>query len=215
MKQKYLSLLFTAMLTVSSVSANEIKPSTTNIIPSREEVLRIKENDITIGCSEAKHIIIEYSSLACPHCAKYYQEVFPKVKSEIVNKCRAKYVYRDFPTTRSALHGVAVARCISSDSSGTIISEEFFKMIQLLFNSQATWAFTSGYEEQLTKILSITGLSQDKIAKCMANKDLMQEIVSNSFISMKALNMSHSPAIFVDGVELPVTDFESINNAVK
>lgn len=212
--KKYLGLLFT-IITIGSVSASDIKPSTTTLIPPKEEVLRIKEDDIVIGCTDAKHLIIEYSSLACPHCAKYYQEVFPKVKSEIINKCRAKYIYRDFPTTRSALQGVAVARCISSDSSGKINSDEFFKMIQLLFNSQATWAFTSGYEGQLTKILSITGVPQEKITKCMENRGLMEEIVSNSFISMKALNMSHSPAIFVDGIELPVTNFESINNALK
>jgi protein-disulfide isomerase len=213
MKKLLLSIVLVVMTVC--VSANEIKPNTTSIVPSKEDILLVKENDIIIGCPEAKHLIIEYSSLACPHCAKYYKEVFPRIKSEIINKCRAKYIYRDFPTTRSALQGVAAARCVSSDSSGKINSEEFFRIMQLLFNSQATWAFTSGYKEQIGKILGITGLPQEKISQCMDNRDLMEEIVSNAFISMKALNMSHSPSIFVDGVELPVMDFDSINNAIK
>jgi protein-disulfide isomerase len=208
-------LLFLLLTVNIATVASGITPNTTSIVPPKSDILLLKESDIVIGCNEAKHIIIEYSSLACPHCAKYYNEVFPKIKSEIINKCKAKYVYRDFPTTRSALEGVATARCISTNDSGKINSEEFFRLIQLLFNSQATWAFTSSYRDQLGKILSITGLPQEKISKCMENRELMEEIVSNAFISMKALNMSHSPSIFIDGVELPVTDFESINTAVS
>ena len=74
-----------------------------SIIPTKEEVLRVKQNDVIIGDPEAKNIMIEYSSLACPHCAEYYRNIFPKIKSELINKSKVRYIYRDFPTTRSAL----------------------------------------------------------------------------------------------------------------
>lgn len=213
MRQKFV-LLVIAVFALQSAEADD-KPYTPPIIPSREEILKIHEDDIVIGCKDAKHVIIEYSSLSCPHCAQYYNNVFPQIKSEIINKCKAKYILRDFPTTKSALKGVAVARCLSKAEDGHIDGVEFFKFIQLLFNSQQTWAFSNEYEVKLSKIFSITGVSQDKITECIANKDLMYDIVSRSFISMKALNMSRSPSIFVDGVEIPIATFEAINNALN
>lgn len=213
MRQKFLFLLIT-IFAVNTAKADD-KQYMSSVVPTKEEILKIKEDDIVIGCEEAKHVIIEYSSLSCPHCAQYYKDVFPKVKSEIINKCKAKYVYRDFPTTRSALKGVAVVHCISTGADGKVNGEEFFKFTQLLFNSQATWAFSDSYEANLSKILGITGISQEKISSCMSNSDLMGEIVAKSFISMKALNMSKSPSIFIDGVEIPVAKFDQINDAVK
>jgi protein-disulfide isomerase len=213
MKQKFV-LLLVAVFALQIAEADD-KPYTPALLPSREEILRIQADDIVLGCKDAKHVIIEYSSLSCPHCAQYYKNVFPRIKSEIINKCKAKYVLRDFPTTKSALKGVAVARCLSKSADGSINGEEFFKFIQLLFNAQATWAFSNEYEANLNKIFSITGIPQDKISVCMANKDLMYEIVSRSFTAMKALNMSRSPSIFVDGVEIPLAKFDPINDAIK
>jgi protein-disulfide isomerase len=212
MRQK-LFLLLTGLLTLQIAVADD-GLYTPTVIPSREEVLKIHNDDIVIGCKDAKHLIIEYSSLSCPHCAHYYQNTFPKIKAEIINKCKAKYVLRDFPTTKSALKGTAVAHCLAK-SDNQIDSEQFFTFIQLLFNSQQTWAFSSDYELNLSKILSIAGASQDKITKCMLEKDLMYEIISRSFIDMKALNMTKSPSIFIDGVEIPIATFDTINDAVK
>lgn len=213
MSYKLLFSLIT-IFAVQFVQADD-EPYIPTVTLSREEILKIKDDDIVIGCEDAKHVIIEYSSLSCPHCAQYYKDVFPRLKSEIINKCKAKYVYRDFPTTRSALKGVSLARCLSTEEDGKLNGDEFFKFIQLLFKSQATWAFSDAYEDNLNKIFSFTGLPQEKISTCMADKNLMHDIVAKSFMSMKALNMSKSPSIFVDGVEIQVPNFDTINSSVK
>lgn len=202
-------------LFIVQVAQADDKPYVPTVVVSREEVLKVKDDDIVIGCGDAKHVIIEYSSLSCPHCAQYYKDVFPKLKAEVINKCKAKYVYRDFPTTRSALKGVALARCLTTEENGKVNGEEFFKFIQLLFQSQATWAFSDAYEDNLSKIFSFTGISQEKISRCMADKNLMHDIVAKSFVSMKSLNMSRSPSIFVDGIEIQIPKFDTINDAVK
>lgn len=185
------------------------------VIPSKEEVLRVKSDDVIIGCDEAKHVMIEYSSLSCPHCASYYKEIFPKVKSEIINKCKAKYIYRDFPTTRSALKGAVVARCLSLDDKGKVQADTFLQFLQMLFQSQSSWAFSNAYEEHLRKMFGVIGVSQDRVSKCMQNDDLMHDIVSKSFTSMKALNMSYAPYIFIDGVEISPVTFDAINAALQ
>ena len=82
-----LFLLVTAVFIWQLADADD-KP----YMPTREEVLKVHDDDIVIGCKDSEHLIIEYSSLSCPHCAQYYRNVFPKIKAEIINKCKAKYI---------------------------------------------------------------------------------------------------------------------------
>lgn len=190
-------------------------PYVPDVVPPKEEVLRLKDSDIIIGCPEAKNTIIEYSSLSCPHCAEYFKNVFPKVKAELVNKCKVKYIYRDFPTTRSALKATAVARCVSMDENKKINPDEFFRILQTLFSSQVSWAFDNNYEANISKILSLVSVPQEKISACMKDNEIATEVISNSFIAMKALKMSHSPSIFINGIEVGSPNYESINKALQ
>ncbi len=212
-------LIILSFMTICEASSSEDQKKNgvyiPSIIPTKEEVLRVKQNDIIIGDPKAKNTLIEYSSLACPHCAEYYRNIFPKINTELINKSKVKYIYRDFPTTRSALRGTALIRCISLDKNGDVNADEFFRLLQTLFNSQSSWAFSNNYEENLGKILGIIGVSQNIISKCMQNNDIATDIVSNSFVAMKALHMLHSPAIFINGVEVLSVDYDNIASIIK
>jgi protein-disulfide isomerase len=187
----------------------------TELIPSKEELLRLKVEDIVLGSPDAQNIIIEYSSLACPHCADYYIKDFPQIKRELINPGKVKYVYRDFPTTRSALYATGLARCITKKDE-KIQPEEFFRLLQLLFQSQASWAFSNNYQEQLIKLLNLGGFSQEKIKFCsQVNDEHNKEIVSQAFLAIKALDIVGSPAIFVNGKMLSNHDFLKIREQLK
>ena len=178
---------------------------------TKEDILKIQDNDIVIGCENAPNIIFEYSSLGCPHCAEYYKDIFPKIKLKLIDTCKTKYVYRDFPTTRPALKGAALVRCSATDTStNKIDNQKYFELLRMLFSTQMSWAFTNSYEDNLTKILSIAGMPQEKIKNCMQDEDLASEIVNNAFTSMKNLNLSHSPSMFVNGENIGVPSYEKI-----
>ncbi len=208
------SCLFILSFTLSSFSYAVDKSYIPTVMPPKEEVMRVKDDDVVMGCSDAKHVIIEYSSLSCPYCATYHKTVFPQIESDIIKKCKAKYVYRSFPTTRSALKGSAVAQCLATDN-GKIDVNKFFYHIHFLFASQSSWAFQETYEESLNKLFLLSGVDKVKLNQCIADKELMSDIVSKSFVSMKVLNLVHSPVIFVDGAEVSTLTFDQINNAVK
>lgn len=207
-------LLLCSVFFILNVNAND-EPYIPSVLPSKNEVLRIKENDIVIGCENAKNTIIEYSSLGCPHCAEYYKTVFPRIKSEIINTCKAKYVYRDFPMTKSALKASGMLHCVIKDDDNKEKNDHFMRLVQTLFNSQASWAFTPQYEENISKILSIIGIPQNRISQCVFDKAILNDIISNSFISTKVLNIAHSPSIFINGIEVQPLTFDSVSAAIK
>ena len=64
-----------------------------------------------LGQPKAPIELIEYASLTCPHCAKFHNGPWVKIKKEYVDTGKAKLIYRDFPTDQLALAASMIARC--------------------------------------------------------------------------------------------------------
>ena len=62
------------------------------------------DNSIVIGSDNSKVEIIIYSSLTCPHCAKFHNDVLPKIKKEFVETGDAKIILTDFPLDLASLN---------------------------------------------------------------------------------------------------------------
>ena len=64
-----------------------------------------------IGTESANIEIIEFASLTCGHCAKFHNEVFPKIKRNLLIQVKVSFVYKDFPLDKFALKASVIARC--------------------------------------------------------------------------------------------------------
>ena len=69
------------------------------------------EGDHILGSDESENIIVEYASLTCPHCATFHGDVFPRIKSELVDTGKVKYIFRDYPIDPLAMAGSMIAHC--------------------------------------------------------------------------------------------------------
>ena len=49
-----------------------------------------------MGLESANIEIIEFASLTCGHCAKFHNEVFPKIKEEFIDTGKVSFIYKDF-----------------------------------------------------------------------------------------------------------------------
>ena len=84
-----------------------------------------------IGTEAANIEIIEFASLTCGHCAKFHNEVFPKIKKEFIDTGKVSFVYKDFPLDKFALKASVIARC-----SG---EKKFFSFLKVLYSKQKDW----------------------------------------------------------------------------
>ena len=53
--------------------------------------------DIAIGSAKAPITLTEYSSMSCPHCAAFGQNVFPMLRSKYIDTGKVRFVFREFP----------------------------------------------------------------------------------------------------------------------
>lgn len=161
------------------------------------EVLKITDNDIVLGDKNAPITFIEYASLSCPHCAIFYSDAFPKLKTDYIDSGKIKFVYRDFPLNQPALAAGVLALCQVKDANRD--AEKYYNFIKVLLRTQESWAFVQDFSEKLKTIAKLDGISNDKFASCMENKDLQERILKNRLQAAQVLQISSTPTFFVNG----------------
>ncbi len=158
-------------------------------LPSKEEILNISSKDKVLGCEQANNLIIEYSSLSCPKCAEMHSTTFIKLKKEYIDTCKAKYVFRDFPTSASALNASLLANC----------SKNYFDYLNILFSSQKSWAFSQNFREVLLNIAKLNGMDMGNFNNCLENKELASFIALRAYNASKVLEVNYTPTLIING----------------
>lgn len=87
----------------------------------------LRPDDMTLGNPKAKVVLVEYASLSCPHCARFYGSVFPDLKKKYIDTGKVQFVYREFITSPAeiAVPATMLARCGGKDRYFQIIDRVF------------------------------------------------------------------------------------------
>lgn len=79
-----------------------------------------QESDVSVdgapflGEKDAPVTIVEFSDFQCPFCKRNFQQTFPQILSEYIEKGKVKYVFRDYPLERihpDAFKAAEAAHC--------------------------------------------------------------------------------------------------------
>ena len=144
-----------------------------------------------IGTEEANIEIIEFASLTCGHCAKFHNEVFPKIKKEFIDTGKVSFVYKDFPLDKFALKASVIARC-----SG---EKKFFSFLKVLYSKQKDWTRTEDPFRSLLKIAKLGGLKNDEIKVCVGNKSIEDGILKQRLNASKKFDIKATPTLYING----------------
>ncbi|MBC8338114.1 MAG: DsbA family protein [Rhodospirillales bacterium] len=126
------------------------------------------KSEMVLGQADAPVTMVEFSSLGCPHCARFHRDTLPQIKKEYIDTGKVKLVYRDFPLGTAALAAAMVARCAGPN--------KFFGFIEILFRSQLRWGKSENPQEELSKVARFGGLSRDDVQACLKNQPLLEHI---------------------------------------
>ena len=159
-------------------------------VPSLSDMLADKR----LGPADAPNVVIQYSSLGCSHCADFHTQSLPALKSQYLDKGLATFIYRDFPLDRTSLLGAMVARC-SGDS-------RYFAVLDVLYQSQASWARASDTWSAMQKVLRDAGVAQSLIDACVAAGGLEQGVTAIRQQGSDAYGITGTPTFIVNGTKI-------------
>ena len=159
--------------------------------------------DHVLGLYNSKNTIVEYASLTCPHCAIFHGEVFPKIKSELIDNGKVKYIFRDFPIDPLAMAGSMIAHC-SGDG-------KYFGVIDVLLKTQDEWLFDNENPYNgLLKVARLAGLSEESVKVCLSDNELFSMIEGNQKLASSRFGVNATPSVFVNNKKISSLDFDTI-----
>ena len=178
-----------------------------------------RENDITIvydssiiiGSENSKIEIIIYSSLTCPHCAKFHNDVLPKIKKEFVETGDAKIILADFPLDLSALNASKIIHCAKDDSK--------IKLLDAIYEKQKIWTDGSNIDtinENLKKIVNGLKINDFNFDKCLNDKTSEKLILEGRIKAQEKYKIDSTPQIIINKKKYNgPTDFTNIAKKIK
>ena len=144
----------------------------------------------SIGKDDAPVTIVEYASMTCPHCAHFHATTLPALKTKYIDTGRARLIFREFPFDPRAEAGFMLARC--SD-------DNYFPMIDVLFQQQQTWASVENAKDALLQIAKLAGFTQEKFESCLTDQKLVEDIRSVRTRGADEFKVDSTPTFFING----------------
>jgi protein-disulfide isomerase len=163
------------------------------------------------GAKDAKVTIIEYASMTCSHCARFHLETYAKFKQTYVDSGKVRYEFREFPLDPLAAAGSMLARCAAEEKT----QDQYFAVVDLLFQQQQTWAFVDKPVDALFQTVRQAGFSQDKAEACLKRQDVYERVNASKKLGTDA-GVESTPTFFINGTKhAGALRFEELEKLLK
>ena len=73
--------------------------------------VKVEGKILSMGKLDAKVTVKVFSSLTCPHCANFHNEIFENLKKDYIDKGLVKFEHHAFPLDLAALNAEIIVRC--------------------------------------------------------------------------------------------------------
>ena len=153
------------------------------------------ENKILeIGDPSAKITVKVFSSLTCPHCANFHENIFESLKKEYIDKDLVRFEHHSFPLDLAALNAEIIIRCIEG------INKKF-QLLSEIYKKQNKWAVGSDINvinESIKKIGLDAGLSNATMDSCLKNESAQDQILNERIEAQKKYKIQSTPTIYIN-----------------
>jgi len=165
-------------------------------------------DDIALGGSDAKLVLVEYFSPTCPHCVFYHKKIFPEIKKKYIDSGKIQYVMREFIGNKQDLDATILARCSDDE-------DIYFKFMDVILEKQDSWAYSKNYREILTNIGTMGGVSAEKYAMCLNDESKIKHLIENTKLVAKEPHFIGTPTFFLNGKQFEKAySIEELSSAI-
>lgn len=165
--------------------------------------------DIVIGSATAPVTITEYSSMSCPHCAAFGQNVFPMLRSKYIDAGKVRFVFREFPLDIKAAAASILARCIGKGDS-----EKYLEAVEILFKLQDR--LMTQTKDTLFYVGKRYGMSVEEVETCEKDQAQFDKLTADQQYAFRELKVTSTPTFFLNGVRLQGSmSFEELEERIK
>ena len=168
----------------------------------------VTDDDMSLGNPNAKVTVIEYASVACPHCADWDMNVFQAFKKKYVDTGRVHYIAREALVHDPALAaaGFLTARCAGKD--------KYFQVVDAIYHAQADMESSGQPRPALLNIAKSAGLTEAQFNACINDQKALDAINARWQKYIDEDKINSTPTFVINGKvydsgEMPLTALDA------
>jgi protein-disulfide isomerase len=164
----------------------------------------VRSNYKESGSPQAPVTVEIYTDYECPHCATFYNGVYPQLVSEYVKTGKVRVVHRDFPLPQHP-HAKLAARY--ANAAGEL--GDYEDVVRQLFADQPEWAANGNVDASVSKV--VPAETMRKIRDLVKSDSRLDATVASDMSMVMKDGIGQTPTVvFVyKGVRSKVTGIES------
>ncbi|WP_422375106.1 thioredoxin domain-containing protein [Roseibium sp.] len=147
--------------------------------------------DKILGEENAPVTIVEYASMTCGHCANFHKTTWPELKKQYIETGKVRFIFREFPLDPVAAAAFMLARCAPQD--------KYFEIVDIMFDSQRSWAFTDNPYQSLLDFSKQIGFTQESFEECLTNQGLLDAVNAVKDRGANEFGVNSTPTFFING----------------
>jgi protein-disulfide isomerase len=200
--------------------------------PSRDwsrTVAATPQGGFRMGNPAAKVKLVEYGSLACPHCRRFEETGYKPLVQGYVRTGRVSYEFRNFLINAPDVSVTMLARCAGA--------ARFFPMAQLVYATQPQWfdkleAMTDAQKVEVEnlsdtarvvrlgeiagfpQIAARFGVTPARAHQCLADPKGLERLLNMTKAAQDA-GIHHTPTFLVNGKVTDASTWEELEPQLK
>jgi len=152
----------------------------------------VSADDLSLGNPKAPVTVIEYASVACPHCGDWNNNVFGPFKAKYIDTGKVHYVAREALTGDPAIAaaGFLTARCAGKDKY-FLVTEAVYRAQPQMFNGQP--------HDILLNIARSVGLTDAQFEACISDQAAQRALNARWDHYMRDDKVNSTPTFIING----------------
>lgn len=144
------------------------------------------------GDSAAPIAILEFGDFQCPYCGTFATRIEPELEKEYFATGKVKFVFYDFPLTRThenAFLAARAARCADDQ-------QKFWDYHDTLYRAQARWAPMKDPSPQFVAFATDLSMDAGQFQACL-DSDRHADVVSAGMELGKQMEVDRTPTVMI------------------
>jgi protein-disulfide isomerase len=189
-------------------------------------VVPTPQGGFRMGNPAARVKIVEYGSLACPHCAQFAATGLPHLRADYVRTGKVSYEYRNFILNGPDIAASLLARCAGPAN--------FFRAADIFYARQPEWmgrleavpadewarlqtlplAAQAARYAEIGGLVQLAGVPPRRAGPCLADRAGLNRL-SQMFKAGQALGVRRTPTFLINSVMADGNTWEAIEPLIR
>jgi protein-disulfide isomerase len=170
----------------------------------------------TLGNKNAEVHVVLFEEPKCPHCARFTEKVFPKLKGHFIDTDKITFTIVPVSFIKGSMPAAQALLCAYKQDSNRPNDKLFFTFLDYMYKNQgdenSDWANPDNLQKMAKEADPAINIA--KLKRCFDDESLRAQIEKNTQYGSHLMGHLITPTIYVNGMKADDVSYETVSKLI-